>query len=69
MSTGYGCEGLRQVYATRCVRHSLVHFMYLSASVVALSTWVRYNKCYLLPLSSLWQRSDAASWPTTTKAL
>jgi len=33
MSTGYGWEGIRQVCAT------LLGAMYLSASVVAVSTW------------------------------
>ena len=35
MSTGYGWEGIRQVDVRRC----LVGAMYLSASVVAMSTW------------------------------
>ena len=40
MSTGYGWECIRQVCATLLVRA-----MYLSASVMAVSTKGRYNKC------------------------
>ena len=45
MSTGYGCEGLRQVglYVRRC----LVCVMYLSASVVGYTTWGAITNVHL----------------------
>ena len=46
MSTGYGWEGIRQVYVWRY----LVRAMYLSTSAVAVSTWGAITSARPLPL-------------------
>ena len=46
MSTGYGWEGIRQVYVRRC----LVRALYQSASVVAVSTLGAITSVRPLPL-------------------